>query len=129
MARIEFVRGDGNHHTFSLPASSWSAGGRLYFAAKPVIDDDVTDAASVISGDWGDEVVTDVTINGEAYKQYACYFPPSATSSAPSDGAGAIDYLGEFQWIPLGGDPITFPPTDAKLDAVLYFDVKRKTTP
>jgi hypothetical protein len=129
MARIEFVRGDGNHHTFSLPASSWSAGGRLFFAAKPVIDDDNTDSNSVINGDWGDEVVTDILIRDVPYKQYACYFPPSATNSTLSDGAGEIDYLGEFQWVPLGGDPVTFPPTDEKLDCVLYFDVKRKTTP
>lgn len=128
MATIEFTRGDGAHHTFSIPATSWSAGGRLFFAAKPVIDDDNTDANAVISQSWDDTAVTDTTINGVAYKQYACYFPPSATNSIVSGGAPSADYLGEFQYVPSGGDPVTFPANDEKLDCKVYFDIKRKTT-
>lgn len=129
MARIEFVRGDGITHTLAIPTDSWSAGGRLYFAAKPLIDDDITDAAAVIQGDWGDEAVSDVTIKGVEYKQYTCYFPPSATNSIESNGAPSAEYLGEFQWVPAGGDPVTFPASDQKLECIVYFDVKRKTTP
>lgn len=127
--QIEFTRGDGANHSFSIPAANWTAGGRLFFAAKPVIDDDNTDANSLVNGDWSDSVVTDVTIDGVAYKKYTCYFPPSATNSILSDGAASADYLGEFQFVPLSGDPVTFPATDVKLDCVVYFDVKRKITP
>lgn len=127
--KIEFSRGDGANHTFSMPASSWSSGGKLFFAAKPAIDDDTADAASVISGVFDDSVVTDVTIDGIAMKQYACHFPASATNSIVSNGAGSAEYLGEFQYVPSSGDPITIPANDEKLDCIVYFDVKRKTTP
>lgn len=126
-SKIEFTRGDGAYHTFSIPTASWTAGGKLFFAAKPVIDDDNTDAASVINGEWEDAAVTDVVINGVAYKQYNCYFPPEATNSIVSNGASSADYLGEFQLVPASGIPVTFPASDQKLDAIVYFDVKRKT--
>lgn len=126
-SKIEFTRGDGVTHTFSIPAENWSAGGELFFAAKPAIDDDNTDAAALINMSWDDTAVTDVTIGGVAYKRYDCYFPPSATNSILSDGAGSTDYLGEFQYVPIDGVPVTFPPTDDKLECVVYFDVKRKT--
>lgn len=126
--KIEFTRGDAAYHTFSIPASSWSSGGKLFFAAKAVIDDDSTDAAALIQCNWDDSAVSDVVIGGVAYKQYACTFPPSATNSIPSGGAASADYLGEFQYVPVSGVPVTFPASDAKLDAILYFDVKRKTT-
>lgn len=125
---IEFPRGDGITHTFSMPASAWSAGGKLFFEAKPAIDDDSTDANAVISQTWTDSAVTDVTINGIAYKQYACSFPASATNSILSDGATSLDYLGEFQWVDSTGDPHTFPPNDPKLACIVYFDVVRKTS-
>lgn len=124
---MEFTRGDGANHTFAIPASSWSPGGVLFFAAKRLIDDDNTDAAAVIEGDWDDTAVTDVTIDGVAYKKYACYFPPSATNSVASNGAGTLELLGEFQYVPTTNIPVTFPATDEKLDVILYFDIKRKT--
>src|ERR1700759_1510037 len=98
--KLQFPRGDGVYHTFSMPASSWSAGGELFFSAKTVIDDDPTDANAVITGNWTDSAVSDITIDGTAYKQYNCYFPPSATSSIISDGAASLDYLGDFRWVP-----------------------------
>lgn len=126
--QILFSRGDGAYHTFSIPTSSWTTGGTLFFAAKPAIDDDTTDANSVINGSWNDSAVTDVTINATAYKQYNCYFPPTATNSIASNGADSADYLGEFQYVPTSGIPITFPGDNNKLDCVVYFDVKRKVT-
>lgn len=128
MASIEFPRGDGIHHTFNIPTDAWTPGGKLFFAAKPAIDDDNTDANAVINQNWGDSAVTDVVIGGVAYKQYDCYFPPSATNSILSNGADSADYLGEFQWVPASGVPITFPPNDPKLDCIVYFDVKRETS-
>lgn len=121
---IEFTRGDGAHHTFSLPASSWSPGGKLFFAAKPAVDDDTADTAAIINHSWGDDAVTDVTVGGIAYKRYACYFPATATKNIPSNGASEATYLGEFQFVPAAGDPITFPATSDKLETKVYFDIK-----
>ena len=126
--KIEFSRGDDITHTFSIPTANWSAGGKLFFTAKPSIDDDNTDAAAVIDQSWTDTVVTDVVIGGVAYKQYACNFPAAATNSIASNGADSADYEGEFQWVSAGGLVKTFPPNDPKFDVVVYFDVKRKTS-
>ncbi len=126
MAKIEFTRGDSANHKFSIPAANWTAGGTLFFAAKPAVDDDATDASALIQAQWTDAVVSNVTLKGIAYKQYACYFAPSATNSIVSNGAGSANYLGEFQYVPAGGDPVTFPANDVKLDCVVYLDVKRK---
>ncbi len=129
MANImEFSRGDGATKGFSMPASSWSAGGRLFFAAKAAIDDDTADLLAQVKGDWGDDTVTDTLYKGTAMKRYACYFPPGATNTIPSNGAASLELLGEFQWVPSGGgDPITAPANDEKIDVVVYMDVKRKT--
>lgn len=126
--KIEFSRGDDIHHQFSMPADSWTAGGELFFAAKPAIDDDTTDANAEINQSWDDTAVSDTTIDGVAYKQYDCYFPPSATSSIPSNGADSAEYLAEFQFVASDGTVMTFPPNDPKLQCIVYFDVKRKTT-
>jgi hypothetical protein len=96
--------------------------------AKPAIDDDSTDGTAVINQQWDDSAVSDVVVNGIACKQYACYFPPSATNSIVSNGADSADYKGEFQWVSAAGVPMTFPPTSPKLDVVVYFDVIRETT-
>lgn len=125
MAKILFKRGDGITHTFTMPTANWSAGGKLFFAAKPAIDDDTTDAAAVINQTFTDTNVTDVTVGGVAMKRYTCYFPPSATNSIASGGATSKDYLGEFQWVSAGGVPSTFPGDDKFFDVVVYFDVRR----
>lgn len=129
MATMAFTRGDGANHTCAIPTSSWSAGGKLFFAAKVAPDDDNTDALALIQGQWTDAAVTDVVINGVAYKQYACHFPPSATNSIVSDGASSATYEGEFQYVPSGGgDPVTAPADDNKIQVTLYFDIKRETS-
>lgn len=129
MDTMEFMRGDKVEHSFAIPATSWTAGGRLFFAAKLAIDDDNTDALAIIQGNWDDNSVADVTIDGIAYKEYTCLFPGTATSGALSGGAESIELLGEFQYVASGGiDPITFPaPGDPRIPTTLYFDVKRKT--
>ena len=128
METMEFVRGDQANHTFAIPTASWSSGGTLFFAAKQTIDDDLLDVAALIQGSWTDSVVTDVVIDGIAYKQYACKFLPSATSSIVSSGASSLELLGEFQFVSASSIPTTFPATDEKIPVVVYMDVKRKIT-
>jgi hypothetical protein len=94
--------------------------------AKPAVDDDNTDAAAVINQSWSDSAVTDVTVNGVAYKQYDCYFPPTATNGILSNGAASTQYFGEFQWTDGSGNPLTFPANGAKLNVIVYFDIIRE---
>lgn len=126
---MEFARGDGANHEFLIPTDAWSAGGRLFFAAKQAVDDDDTDALALIQGSWTDSAVTDDVDEGVAMKKYACHFPASATNDIDSGGADEMDLLGEFQFVPATGDPITFPPNTPKIPVKLYFDVKRKIIP
>ena len=123
---INFTRGDAVTHTFSIPQANWSAGGTLFFAAKPVIDDDVTDTAAVIKKSWTDSATSVVVINGVNYVQYACSFTASDTNGIPSNGALSAQYLGEFQWVSSTNVPTTFPATDPKLTCIVYFDVIRE---
>lgn len=123
---MEFTRGDINYHTFTMPASVWSAGGKLFFAAKPAVDDDNTDAASLINGVFDDTDVTDVTINGIAMKKYTCTFLPAATNSILSQGADEVDLLGEFQFVPTSNNPQTYPGNNEKIAVKLWPDIKRK---
>lgn len=128
MADMEFTRGDPITHSFKIPASAWSSGGKLRFMAKPAVDDDNTDSSAVITQEWDDSAVSDVIINGVAYKRYACSFPPSATNNIESNGADSADYKGEFQWVNSVGQPLTFPAKPPKLDVAVYFDIIRETT-
>ena len=130
MEDMIFPRGDGVTKGFSMPASSWSAGGRLFFAAKLQFDDDTTDAAALIQGNWGDDVVTDVVRDGVAYKRYACDFPPEATADIVSNGAAVVDLLGEFQFVPVGGRPVTMPAEESgdKIPVKVLIDIKLGTT-
>jgi hypothetical protein len=126
---IEFTRGDGVHHSLLIPTANWTAGGTLFFGAKPAIDDDATDTVAVLKNSWTDSATSDVTVNGVAYKKYDCYFPHAVTYPIDSGGADELDLLGEFQWVPAGGgDPITFPASNDKLDCKIYFDVNRRTS-
>lgn len=128
MAKMEFIRGDGNTHYFTIPADSYSASDVLHFKAKPEIDDDTNDSAAQIVGTFNSSVVTDVTENGVASKKYTCYFPPSATSSISTNGESQIKFLGEFQVVPSSGDPQTFPGGKKKIDVVVYPDIIRSTS-
>lgn len=127
---MEFVRGDQATHTVAIPTASWSAGGKLFFAAKVSFDDDNTDSEAKISGVFDDDNVTDTTINGVAHKLYTCVFPAAATEGIAGEGAGTVELLGEFQFVTSGGVPTTFPAReDDKIKVHVYMDIKRKTTP
>lgn len=124
---MEFARGDGAANTkyFWMLATSWSAGGRLFFSAKPAPDDDLTDANAKIENSWGDSAVTDQVRDGKAYKRYTCTFPPATTNSIVSNGAESVELLGDFKWVSASGDPVTAP-VDPKLDVVVWTDIDRK---
>jgi len=123
-SKIEFKRGDTITHTFTMPTSSWSAGGKLFFTAKPAVDDDLTDAAAVINKTYTD---TDM-VNDGTNVTYTCLFNPADTNSITMAGVDKIDYKAEFQWVSSGGTVSTFPGNNKYLDAVVYADLRRATT-
>lgn len=126
-AKMEFKRGDGATATLRMPATSWSPGGKLFFTAKQAVDDDLTDSSAKIDVTFGDDVVTDEVYKGVAVKKYTCYFPAAATNSINTEGADFVTLVGEFQYVPVTGDPITFPGRKDRIQVIVYADVRRKT--
>jgi hypothetical protein len=124
MSKIEFKRGDTITHTFTMPTASWSAGGKLFFTAKPAVDDDLTDSSAVINKSFSDSV----TVNDGTNVTYTCLFVPADTNSIIMNGTSKIDYKAEFQWVSATGVVSTFPGNDKFLDAVVYADLRRATS-
>lgn len=123
---MEFKKGDAAVHYFKIPAANWSAGGTLWFAAKTKPDADLTDAAAVINKSFTDSVVTNETIDDVSYKVYTLAFNAEDTSAVSfSDGSTKKRYLGEFQFVPLNGDPISFPADNHYINVIVYADIKR----
>ena len=119
--RMEFKRGDGITHYFSVPTDSYSATDTLHFMAKPAFDDDTTDASAVIEGTFTSADAEEVGEN----MRYTCYFPPSATNDIDTNGAAEVRYLGEFELIDSSNVPTTFPGGKKKIDVRLYADIRR----
>lgn len=124
-AKIEFSRDDGNTHFFIIPVSAWQAGGKLIFTAKPVVDDDTTDAAAVIRQEYND---ANIISNDGTNVTYQCYFPPSATADVDTQGSDYWEGEGDFQWVSSAGVPTHFPGKSPKMQVFVYADVGRKDT-
>lgn len=125
MASLDFKRGDLNVHYVDIPADSWSASGRLFFKAKPKVDDDTTDAAAVISGEFTD---ANIISNDGTTVRYELSFPPSATSEIPSNGQEYVKYKGEIQFVANDGTPSTWPGKNNFIEVIVYMDIIRSTT-
>ena len=67
---MTFKKGDNVNHSFSMPIGDYSAGGTLFFAAKPEADNDATDAAAVIDKSFSDSVV----VEGDDYAVWSLAF-------------------------------------------------------
>ena len=125
-ATMKFKKGDGITHYFKMPLSSYSVGGTLYFAAKPEVDNDATDAAAVIDKSFDDSVVD--TSDG-VYAVYTLSFGPNdITGVSFVNGEKKKKYLGEFQHVPLTGGPSSFPGNDDYIEVIIYADIKRGTS-
>ncbi len=130
MAEMNFKRGDGLTHYFQMPVDGWVAGGKLFFAAKPAIDDDVTDAAAVIDKEFTDSDVIDSNheLDDPNYTTYQLSFAPDDIVAITFGSEKRKKYLGEFQFVPPSGVPETFPGNDDFIDVIIYADIKRGTT-
>lgn len=124
MAKIEFTRGDNVTHTFSMPTSSWSSGGTLFFTAKAAVDDDNTDAAALIDVSFEDSATS--TVGSSTV--YTCAFVPADTNSITLSGAKERKLLGQFQWVSAAGVVSTFPGNGTYIETIVYGDIKRATS-
>jgi hypothetical protein len=126
---MTFKKGDGLSHGFKIPASSFVPGGKLWFTAKKVIDNDATDALAVIKKQFDDTVVSNVTVKGVAYKRWQLDFVPADIVNVNyANGQKKLKFLGEFQIVPLVGAPTSFPADDEFIEVIIYADVMRGTS-
>lgn len=127
---MEFKKGDVQHHYFQLPEDAWFPGGLLWFAAKPAVDNDNSDAAAVINKSFDDTCVVDSDHDefSGGFVTYELKFLPGDISNVSFEGGEKKKaYLGEFQYVSSLGEPETFPSDDEFIDVVVYADIKRGT--
>lgn len=130
-ATMEFKKGDGQTHYFAIPEDAWTPGGSLFFAAKPAVDNDATDAAAVINKEF-----TDSDIVGADHEEYVAgdvtyelsFLPGDITGVSFDNGEKKKKYLGEFQYVPDTGVPESFPGDDEYIEVLIYGDIKRGTS-
>lgn len=128
---MEFKKGDNLTHYYQMPADSWDAGGTLFFAAKPEVDNDATDAAAVI-----DKSFDDTTIVGSGHEFYDAdyvtyqldFVPGDITGVSFSNGEKKKKYLGEFQFVANDGKVTSDPNNDNFVEVIIYADIKRGTS-
>lgn len=120
--KMEFKKGDNTNHVFKLPLADYEIGGTLWFAAKPVPDNDAGDAAAVINKSFDD---TNVTLDA-TYAVWALEFEPADIVGVNfTNGETNKEYVGEFQLVQSDGTVNSFPNTDDYIEVVIYADVKR----
>lgn len=124
---MEFKRGDAMSKGFSIPAANFVPGGTLWFIAKSIPDNDNTDASAVIKKSFDDSVVTDVVRKGVSCKRWQLDFDRSDIVNVTFlDGAKKLKFLGEFQYVPLGGgSPTSYPADDKFIEVYIYADLMR----
>ncbi len=123
---MPFKKGDRNVHYFLLPEDQYTVGGVLSFAAKPAPDNDASDAAAVIDKQFGDDVVD--LVSNPGFALFTLEFEPNDIVGVNyTNGAKVIKYMGEFQYVPNGGQPISWPGDDDFIVVPIYADIKRGT--
>lgn len=125
---ITLKRGDINETYFGYPIDSWESGSKLFFAAKPVPDNDINDTFAVINKEYGDNDIIAETHEffDPNFKTYRCVILPSDTNGITfPDKTSQIKYAGEFQFIPPGGSPESFPKDNQYFEVVVYADIRR----
>lgn len=119
---MKFKKGDHRTHLFKLPIADYTTGGTLYFAAKEVPDNDVTDAAAVINKSFTD---ADVTTNA-THAIWTCAFDPDDISGVNfEDGEDEKEFKGEFQWVEDDGTRHSYPDNNSYIQVIVYADIKR----
>jgi hypothetical protein len=129
-ATMEFKKGDVNIHYFRISEDAWIAGGTLFFAAKPIVDNDNADASAVINKSFGDDKI--VNNDHEEYEEgFATYelefIATDITGVTFENGESSKKYLGEFQLVSALGEPESYPADNEFIEVVIFADIKRGT--
>lgn len=128
---MDFKKGDAQTHYFQMPTTAWTAGGLLWFAAKPAVDNDAADAAAVINKSFNDSTIVQVGDADAAeilvgYVTYRLVFNPADIINVSFEsGESKKEYLGEFEFVSGTGVPESFPSDDDFIDVIIYADIKR----
>lgn len=124
---MEFKRGDTVTHYFKLPIASYVAGSFLFFAAKPLVDNDTADTAAVINKKFTDSSVN--LVSNPGYATYTLTFVPADIVGVTFlNGESEKDYLGEFQFIAPSANPISFPANNKYITVKIYADIRLAIT-
>lgn len=129
--QMEFKRGDKQFHYFQIETASWAAGGKLFFAAKPAVDNDASDVSAVINKNFNDTKIV-----GPTHPEYDTGFvtyelefdPGDITGVTYANGEKVKKYLGEFQFVSASAEPQSWPSDDTFIEVLIYADIKRGTT-
>lgn len=126
---MNFKRGDDNFHYFRLPLANWASGSTLSFAAKEQVDNDSTNALAVIKKSF-----TGSAIVAPTHEQYVDdsttyeleFNPVDITNVTYSNGEKMKKYLGEFQLLYPGDDPVVSYPNDSNfIEVRIHGDILR----
>jgi hypothetical protein len=122
---MSFKKGDNVSHEFRMDLADYTAGGNLFFAAKPLVDNDATDAAAVIDKSFTDASVT----LDDNYATWDLAFVPADIAGVNFTGGEKVKkYLGEFQFVADDGTVSSFPNDDSFIEVIVYADIKRGTS-
>lgn len=106
LAKVIIFRGDAKTWPVRMSEDSWTPGGKLFFAAKKTVDDDVTDASAVIKKTMTDSDI--VNSSSELYIAGYVTYEMDLTGGTDGDTDVAPDsYIAEFQFVDSLGEPST----------------------
>ena len=121
-AVMKFPRRGGVTHYFSIPEASWSAGGTLFFTAKPQPDDDTTDAAAVIDKGFDDSKKT--IAHGIVRYQLDFVGDTDIDKVSFAGGDESLTFEGQFTFVPASGPKQYFPAEPDFIETIIYPTIK-----
>lgn len=119
--KIEFKRGDSKIMRVTIPRSIYEANSRLYFSAKPAVDNDKTDMNAKIE--------SSATFEGlnETGAIFRFDFSPEDTERVEFNSEGeTVELDGELEYTTLSGKVLSFPNNNKFLKVLVYPDIRRK---
>jgi hypothetical protein len=107
MAQQIWTMKRGEHKTKKVwvRAAAYTAGGKLFFAAKQAFDNDASDQQAVVNKVMTDDDIVDTNDDGD--KAFLLEIENSDTQTL--DIEGETDYFAEFQYVNTDGHPVTYP--------------------
>jgi hypothetical protein len=98
-------RGEYKTRKVWVKAADYTAGGKLFFTAKPDIDSDPTDSKAIIDIKMTDDNIVETNTAGD--KAFLLVIDNAATKDLQI--TESTEYYAEFQYVNDIGQPITYP--------------------